>query len=257
MKKLFLAVCLVPAACLLGVPADEALFLQPHLSVLADKMAYQAGQELSSDKKNTFEHAVCVNGGAHIAATSQLITKDACTLVGLGAHLGTLATSLKEKGVAIITAPASYDVVFTAGKCSEAEVAASIQAALAKIGSSEDEAVIASALAELQDVTRATFARRGGKLELVTHAKTLTVGEKVWRKNPSGASLEVYHSEEEYLVAIRNAGFICEEIKRPCFFGEVKWKAYNSSVEGIANSLGASYKDHNPFTIYLVKKAAA
>jgi hypothetical protein len=104
-------------------------------------------------------------------------------------------------------------------------------------------------------VTRATFVRRDGKLRLVTDAKMLVLGEKVWRKNPTGAALEIYHSEEEYLVAIRNAGFVCEEIKRPCFFGEVKLNAYNKTAQD-EQKLGAAYSNHHPFTIFYVKKAA-
>lgn len=255
MKKHLLTFLILASAPLLNAENyDEKLFLEPHLSSLAGKVAFQGGSELAQDQKSSYEYALSVNCGIHLPPTTQIISKKQMKVVGLGAHLSDIADSLKDNATAVITAPASYDIVFTTGKRSNEEIQKDIAATLEKIGNSQDSALIISSLNELKDVSRATFVKRDGKLKLVTNVKELTLGEKVWRKNPEGAQLEIFHSEEEYLVAIRQAGLICEEIKRPCFFGEVKWKNYNATAQEGA-VLGASYKESNPFTIYLVRKA--
>lgn len=255
MKKLLLTIFVF--ACTFAIEAqnlDEKIFLEPHLSKLADKVAFQGGSELALDKKSSYEYGLSVNCGTNLPPTTQIISKKQVKVVGLGAHLSELADSLKENGIAIITAPASYDVVFTTGKRSNEEIQKNITAVLEKIGLNEDHAFISSCLNELKDVSRATFVRREGKLKLLTNAKELSIGEKIWRKNPTAAQIEIYHSEEEYLVAINQAGLVCEEIKRPCFFGQVKWKNYNAKASEDA-VLGEAYMNSNPFTIYLVKKA--
>ena len=201
--------------------ADEKLFLEPHLSSFVGKVADKIGDGVADS---------------------------------LGSHLRAIAASLKPNGEAIITASASYDIVFTQGNKSEKEVEQEILKALAKIASSEDPKVIETALNELTSVARATFISHNGKMELVRDARTLTPGQTVWRKNPEGIRLEKYHSEEEYLVAIRDAGLTCVEIKRPCFFGEVKWKAYNALTQ---TALGPSYMHNHPFTLYQVVKKGA
>ncbi len=237
--------------------ADEKLFLEPHLAHLAGKAVYQAGKDLQQQQRNTCEYAISVNCGVNLAATTHVVSKNERKVAGLGAHMQEIADSLKENGSAIVTAPASYGVVFTSGAGSKEEVEKKIASALSKINANDEPAKIAAALNELKEVTRATFVKRGGKLQLVRDEKMLTLGEKVWRKNPDGARLENFHSEEEYLVAIREAGLFCEEIKRPCFFGQVKWDAYNKSLQAGESALGQAYKDNHPFTIYKVVKKAA
>ena len=122
------------------------------------------------------------------------------------------------------------------------------------IGNSEDADYISSLLNELAEVNRATFVRRGERLLLVTDERELERGEQLWRKEPDGVKMSYFHTEEEYLIAIREAGLFCEEVRRPCFFGRVKYRLYNGSLSVGDRGLGESYAEHNPFTIFTVVK---
>lgn len=216
---------------------DESVFVDPNIS-LAGKSAL-----------------VNRNIGCNIPSTQHVVSNDGFKVTGLGAHFRDLAGKVKTGNRAVITAPASYDVVFTDGTRSDEEIYAHIDDVLAAIGESQDETLIEKQLSSLQGVNRATFARRDGMLMLVTDQRGLQVGETVWRKTPEGAEKNIYHSEEEYLVALKNAGWTVEEIKRPSFYGQVKWKQFVDAREKGEKSLGAAYMDHNPFTIYYVTKA--
>ncbi|MCH9626545.1 MAG: hypothetical protein S4CHLAM2_01670 [Chlamydiales bacterium] len=185
-------------------------------------------------------------------ALSVGVGSDQPPATGLNRYFQEVARVLKTEGQLFIAAPASYDVVFTDGKHTAKSVQKHIQMVLAKIGSNDDPEMIAHSLEELDEVQRATFVRRGNQLKLVTDGKELKIGEAIWRKTPTGAISNYFHSEEEYLVAIRNAGLHCEEIKRPCFFGKVKYKAYRAEND----ELGEAYIDNNPFTLYYVTKRA-
>lgn len=258
MAKLFSLACgmalfVIPHS-LSASTADETLFLEPSLSALSGKVVFEGGQELIAEKKQTFEHAISKNIGIHLPSTTHIVTKNECKVVGLSTHFLELNDSLKKNGEAIITAPASYDVVFSLGRVPHGEIKNQIHQALETIGASEDRALIASTLGNLKNVNRATFVRRDNRMQLVTNEKMLVRGEKVWRKTPTGAEEQFYHSEEEYLVAIKQAGLECIEVKRPCFFGKVKWKAYNEAQKDESLVLGRAYKEHHPFTIYHVVK---
>jgi hypothetical protein len=256
-KQLFsLSFCLALASSVIASNVDEKIFLEPHLAHLAGKAVFNAGHELAPSQLHTFEHALSQNIGTSLPSTVHRVSKSDCRVIGLAAHMKQIADSLKGNGSAIITAPASYGVLFTTGGASKEDVMKKIHGALEKIGKSEDGQFIAAQLSELKEVSHATFARREGKLSLVTDEKTISLGERVWRKTPEGARQEIFHSEEEFLVAIRDAGLFCEEIKRPCFFGEVKWQAYNKNKQE-SDHLGSAYMDHHPFTIYKVVKKAA
>jgi SAM-dependent methyltransferase len=197
-----------------------------------------------------FDNALSVNAGCNLQRTMQTISADQYAVSGLGAHFREVQRVLKEGGHLLVTAPASFGVVFTDGKHSEKAVMEHIDQVLAAIGSSRDPEVIIANLKQLEEVHRATFAHRGNKLVLVTDEKELSSGEPIWRKIPAAVVPNYYHSEEEYLVAIHNAGLKCEEIKRPCFFGNVKYKAYQAEK----GDLGEAYIQNHPFTIYYVTK---
>lgn len=239
MKKMVAGVLtLVYGAALLGAeePQDGRLFLQPHLE-LVQKSAL-----------------VCHNVGCHLPSTTHLVSQDGYTVIGLGRHLEEMASSLQPAGLAVVTTPASYGVVFTRSGVDSTEVSRHIEQVLSLVTNPNDEAQVISALSDLSEVLRATFAVRDNQLTLVTDEKQLRLGEAIFRKNPDGVEKMYYHSEEEYLVALTNAGFRVDEIKRPCFFGELKWKRFNNSLQEGEIGLGEAYKDNNPFTLFYITK---
>lgn len=259
--------------------ADEALFLAPYLeSELAGEAAHmildaglksspwmrqaaQKGSKVCQVKADQVENIPCddhaldrvvsIDVGSHLERSMQIIFEDHFHVAGLGGHMRETARVLKQGGRALITAPASYDVVFTDGSISDKELTARINKVLGKIGKKPDPKVIVNQLLTLKEVQRATFVQRKSGLQLVTDEKELLIGELIWRKNPEGVESSYYHSEEEYLVAIKNAGLTCQEIKRPCFYGKVKYNAYSQEK----GDLGEAYIDHNPFTLFYVTKS--
>lgn len=203
-----------------------------------------------------FDSAISVNVGCNLPKTVHTATGESFEVTGLDAHFKELARVMKEEGKILVTAPASFDIVFTYAGCDDRAVYKHIEDVLAKIGDSFDSEKITSCLGELKEVLRATFVKRDGQLVLVTDEKQLKLGEPIWRKIPEGVVPNYYHSEEEYLVSFKNAGLTCQEIKRPCFFGTIKYHQHRSSVKGDERALGAAYAEHNPFTIYYVTKKA-
>lgn len=263
MKKRVLSsigVLMCASALIAATPVDEELFVSPNLTDLAGKIAYDAGSQLSNEKRQSYDHAFSVNCGKNLPSTMHVMSNSksqkACYMVGLGTHINQLADALKKDGKAYIVTPANYGVVFSDLSMNEVDVKNHVDQVLKKMGKNCDNEMICKALSELKEVNHATFMMRDGALQLVTDEKSLALGEKIWRKSAEGVTEEIYHSEEEYLVAIRNSGLECEEVRRPCFFGEVKWKAYNSSRKDGEAKLGAAYVDHNPFTIFVVTKKA-
>ncbi len=203
----------------------------------------------------SFDRALSVNTGCQLPPTSHMATQGQFQVVGLGAHFRELARVLKEGGNLLVVAPVSSGVLFTEdGNHSQEEIYGFIQETLEMIGTREDEQVIKSYLSELTQVLRATFVRRGNRLVLVTDEKQLNVGEPIWSKTPDGIIANYYHSDEAYLVAMKNAGLTCVEIKRPCFFGKVKYNQYRASLKEDEKGLGEAYIDNHPFTIFYAEK---
>lgn len=178
----------------------------------------------------------------------------ACSPRGLEQHCMELSRVMKEGGRMLLVAPASYDQVFTDDSIDDAMTLRLIDKTLLRIGKNEDSDTIVRHLSSLEEVNRATFVRRNGMLTLVTDQSDLKHGEQIWRKEPDGIKLNYYHSEEEYLVALKNVGLLCEEIRRPCFFGNVKYRLFKESLSNDEKGLGSAYIEHNPFTIYTVVK---
>lgn len=263
--------------------ADELLFLQPHLASnmteLAGKVVLDAGlgsarhllmegvqvcsldsgeeesQELIPYKEGIFDHALSVNIGSSLPSTMHVVADDIYHVEGLGVHCQEIARVLKNGGEATIVAPGSYGVLFTNGACSEDEAMKHVQTVLASIEDVKNEDDVVAKLCDLQEVNRATFVEKEGRLALVTDESNLMMGQQIWRKEGEQVFSSYYHSVEEYLVALANAGLSCKEIKRPCFFGKVKYNMYHKQLCDQENSLGQTYIDHNPFTIYTVVKS--
>lgn len=262
MKKLSLsllaALFLVPAFANEALRVDEKVFIRPFVTKVSEELALQAQKEgKTANSAEKLPALISINVGCNIPSSSQLLTKEGCREMGLSAYIAEIAKGMGVNGTAVITAPASYDVVFTNGTRSDEEIYQKIEEILARIGESHDVDIIKSALSELEGVNRATFVRREDKLVLVTDVRALNVGETIWRKTPDSVVMDAYHSEEEYLVAFKQAGLHCEEISRPSFYGEIKWKMYNDNLQDKKETLGAAYMENHPFTIYHVVKKPA
>ena len=257
---------------------DEQLFLEPvlkqELSELTDKIVLDAGRSVGiwgmEESKRVSNSLACVEGdvsslpfenesfdrllslniGSALPSTLYM-NRDSR---GLAEHCNELARVMKEGGRMLIVAPASFDQVFSDGSLEECELFAKIERVLGRIGSSENPDRIIKMLEQLEEVNRATFVKRGDRLILVTDTRELQLGEQVWRKEPDGVKLSYFHNEEEYLIAINSVGLVCEEIRRPCFFGRVKHRIYNAGLPSSEKGLGDSYIENNPFTIYTVVK---
>lgn len=248
-----LSFLLFSSALIANEHVEDKVFVRPFVAKVTESMAKH-----TTKGKHSVANVMAINVGTNIPA-GLIVTKEGKNH-GLYAYIADIAKKMEKNGAAIITAPASYDVVFTDGTCTYDDTYKQIDAVLAKIGISKDNDAIIKALSELKGVNRATFVQREDSLVLVTDKKALRVGETIFRKSPEGVTQDIYHSEEEYLVAFKNAGLFCEEIVRPSFFGEIKWKAYNDSLkdkkETHNETLGAAYIEHNPVTIYHVVKKA-
>lgn len=263
---------------------DELLFLAPHLATdvaqLAGKVVLDAGlgsaqrtlnlcnlgaqictldeeeqiQELIPYANEIFDRALSVNIGSSLPSTVHIVCGDEFQIGGLGTHCCELARVLKAGAEATVVAPASYAVVFTNGSCSDETTLNHVQKVLDSISDIKDSKEIVAKLSDLDEVNRATFVEKMGHLTLVTDESELSMGKQIWRKEGKNIFPSYYHTVEEYLVAFNNAGLHCTEIKRPCFFGKVKFNLYHQGLEGDEGALGLGYIDNNPFTIYSVVK---
>jgi|GEM_PF-2649403 len=231
MKKIALLMTAVALSCNLLAAEDEAQFLQPNLKDEAQKVLFAAG----------------------IAATSIVRTSEGCKVEGLQEYISQVADKMDESQELVLISDSSYDVVFTDNQHSEQEVYAHIESVLHKIADLEDVDAIKEHLSELTEVHRATFIEKENQLILLDDAKLLYPGCKVWRKYPTYAELTHFHTDEECLVAFAAANLKCVEIKRPSFFGNVKWKQYLASNQDKAG-LGKSYAHNHPFTLFYVTK---
>lgn len=176
-----------------------------------------------------------------------------CNLPELNIHLAELARVLKEKGRAIITAPASFDVVFTSGNRALPEIMKDIEEALNKINA-HDPSSIKEHLSSMHDIYRATFIEDDGKLKLITNENDLDDGQTIWRKLPGMVVPNYYHSEYEYINEATKAGFNVVKIEKPKFSDENEFSEYNekSSEEF---KLGEAYTSHNVFIIMELEKS--
>lgn len=195
-----------------------------------------------------FDRAISLLVGCNLPPTKKV---EGGQVVGFATHMIEMARVLKKDAIAVVTAPASFGVVFTNGSPKQ-QVINHIHQVLEGIKDTGNSAMIVSSLNELKEVYRATFAIREGKIVLVTDEMELQSGEKIWRKLPGLTVPNYYHSESEYLQAFSEAGLELIHINRPHFLNEKEMESYN----GIQNrgSLGAEYIDNHPFVIFCVKK---
>lgn len=181
---------------------------------------------------NFFDQALSINVG--------------CNLPQLGPHISELARVLKKGGIAVITAPASFDTVFTDGSVLPGQIASKISQILLKQRKFPDS------LLGLDEVYRATFALKKKRWTLVTDESQLKAGEKIWRKIPKLMVPNNYHHEKEYLALLKQHGFTIQALHHPQFANNEEREKYNSKNEG---KLGTEYFRASPFVIIIAEKA--
>lgn len=236
-KNVFLLLGLAATSLFAANKADEELFLHPHVGQVSE------GAIVAS-----------LHVGCHAALPDSTVAGELWNDITLQKSMREVAKKLEPHQFASIVVPASLGVVFSDGSRSDGEVYEHISQILDTISEKEEASSIKEKLSSLTEVNWATFVTREERLVLLTDERALKMGETIWRKTPDGAEMSVYHSDEEYVVAIHNAGLKVEEIKRPCFFGSVKWRAYHDTLQGKESRLGPAYMDHNPFTIFVAVK---
>lgn len=209
MKKL----CVI---CLLGTclfaKEDEKLFITPN--ILSKNVHVVTGQNLC--KKGVMDWIASINKDLEVGEMGEIVVET------------------------------NFHLLFTSKNCGIADAKSKIQEVLVTLKECRDEQ-IKEALLQLTDVYRATFVKGEEGLKLVEDATILKTGDLIWRKLPESVEKSVYYSEKDLLVAMGIHGLKCTEIKRPCFYGNVKYKNYLQNENG---NLGEAYIDANPFTIF-------
>jgi ubiquinone/menaquinone biosynthesis C-methylase UbiE len=170
-----------------------------------------------------------------------------CNLPDLKKHIFELKRVLKKEGQALITAPTSFATLFTDGCRPKQEVIKSIDQILLH------QDAFPKSFQNLDEVYRATFAKKEGKWALVRDATTLKSGESIWRKIPKMMVPNHYHSENEYLNLFKEAGFEIKEVYRPTFCNEHERLDYNKSA---TQTLGEEYVHCPAFAIFIVEKCS-
>lgn len=218
-----------------------------------DRVVLEVGDVAELPFQNSFfDLGISINVGCNLPSTGVAFDElHMPHVVGLGPHCMEMARVLKTDGEFIVTAPASFGIVFTDGTSSE-EVQNHIANVLNEISSEDPSKIIASKLQQLSEVYRATFAFRDGRLSLVTDENILEEGEEIWRKIPGLAVPNRYHSEQEYLHCFQEAGLQVVNIFRPCFINVHERKVFLEEYPEIA--LGDEYVGHPPFVIFQLRK---
>ncbi len=181
---------------------------------------------------NFFDKALSINVG--------------CNLPSLKLHIEELSRVLKRGGVAIITAPSSFGVVFTDGVRPYEEVTDSIDLLLANHQDS-----FPKNLRGFDEIYRATFAKKHDRWSLVRDEATLECGEEIWRKIPMMVVPNYYHSVDEYLALISASNFCVSQIYQPHFTNEQARQEYNYNQK---YPLSKEYVENSPFVIFVIQK---
>lgn len=190
----------------------------------------------------SFDKAISINVGCNLPSEDNI----------LDLHLIELARVLKIKGKAIITAPASFDIIFTSGRQNSQKTLEEAEQALTKIDINNFSSIIEN-LSSLNNIYRATFVNSSGKLKFVIDENELEDGQTIWRKLPGMTVPNYYHSEKEYINAAIKAGFNIVKIEKPKFKNKDAQTEYNEkSLQ--EHKLGDAYVDHNAFIIIELEK---
>jgi len=208
---------------------------------------------ISHAKKNAQEHGVQTKTQFLIGSVSELpYTSDffeRAISINLGCnlpqdvfkkHFKELYRCLKPGGKLVVTAPASFDMVFRHN--SDLPLKSRLEKALCPAENDSPESVVEN-LSRFSDVLRATFVKRDNGFMLVEDEKELQEGEYIWRKIPGLVVPNYYHSEKSYIKELLHAGFEIEQIDRPRFKSLDDWKKSKKN-------LSKEYLYYHPFVIF-------
>lgn len=175
---------------------------------------------------------------------------------GLSAHFAEMSRALKPKGRALVTAPASFGVIFTGGQRKKEDIVADIESRLAHINETENPSnlqEIQRNLTSLSDVFLASFAMRNNKLVSVTDESILTSGEQIWRKLPGLVVPNYYHPVTQYVDEFKANGLTIKTEYNRGFASEEERNEYNLSLAP-EEKLGKEYRDNPPFVVWDLEK---
>jgi SAM-dependent methyltransferase len=182
----------------------------------------------------TFDMAISINVG--------------CNLPELKAHFTEMYRVLKPGGEVVVTAPGSFDVLFTDGQTNPEQVKAQLEK-IFKDTNIEPR----KGLNKIEHVLRGTFIVQNGVPELVEKDTDLVPGQAIFRRIPGLTVPNYYHSPQEYLAVAQEAGFKVVSNAQPSFESEEEREEYNQSVPA-EQRLGPEYVKSPPFATFVFKK---
>lgn len=223
---------------------------------LQDKVKLQIGDVNQLPYKNNFfDKAICINVGCNLPSSVKVDGNSSD--VGITKVIKEISRVLNVGGRALITTPASYDILFTAKGRKRSEIEDNIQSVVTEINKEKaGPEFIVNRLNSLHDVLRAVFIENNhGDLELLKDKNQLKEGCKIWYKLPGAMTVpNYYHSEEIYKNAGTEASLELVSIIRPLFENKEKLTDYNITRLENNPALGDEYVGHNIFTLFEFEK---
>ena len=168
-------------------------------------------------------------------------------------HFSELQRTLKNDGMAIITAPYSLDVVFTNNDKNDQEVESIIDSVLEELPDNPSRSEISVGLMKLDMIRSATFYIKGKRLARVKDVRALEKGQQIWRKLSKLVIPNCFHSGDEYLENIKKYNLELTKLEEPRFENEKERGEYNKFSDEHSH-LGLNYSKHPSFAIYHIKK---
>lgn len=195
--------------------------------------------------ENTYDRAMSINVGCNIPSSTDRAS-------GLNGHFIEIARVLKKGGKLILTAPASFDILFTTNQADD-DFLEQINTVLKNMPLNPKDHDISLRLNQLDKILRASFKLVDNHLELVRSEEDLTPGDKIWRKIPGLTVPNYYHPDVEYLESAKSAGLKVISIQKPTFQNKKAWFDYHAAHEQ-ERGLSELYIDHYPFIIFQFEK---
>ncbi len=186
-------------------------------------------------QQDQFQKAISVNVGCNLPSLDESH--------GFYAHFLEMHRVLEPQGRALVSAPASFDVLFMLEHTHDG--LERIQKVLDSIPLRPTNTQVIQELNQLDFVLRATFKMEQDRLVLVQNLNQLSPGEKIWRKIPGLTVPNYYHDESEYLEAAQKAGFILSRLTHSKF---------EEPGQALEHGLNDSYASHPPFIVFEFEK---